>query len=45
MFGEFLGLHGAACLVGTPCLVVLQTLEPFRTGVYILRSYDRSCDT
>jgi hypothetical protein len=27
-----------------PCLVVLQTLGPFRTGVYFLRSCDRSCD-
>jgi hypothetical protein len=25
--------------------VVLQTLGPFRTGLYILRSCDRSCDT
>ena len=25
--------------------VALQTLGPFRTGVYILRSCDRSCDT
>ena len=32
-------------LGGAPCLVVLQTLGTFRTGVYILRSCDRSCDT
>ena len=37
LFGELLGLHGASCLV------VLQTLGPFRTAVYILRSCDRSC--
>ena len=35
LFGELLRLHSAACLV------VLQTLGHFRTGVYILRS----CDT
>ena len=35
LFRELPGLHGA------PCLVVLQTLGPFRTGVCILRS----CDT
>jgi hypothetical protein len=32
-------------LCDAPCLVVLQTLGPFRTGVYILRSCDGSCDT
>ena len=39
LFGELLGLHGVACLV------VWQTLGPFKTGVCILRSWDRSCDT
>ena len=32
-------------LGGARCLVVLQTLGPFRTGVYMLISCDRSCDT
>ena len=34
LFGELLGLHGVL-LGGAPCLVVLQTLGPFRTGVYV----------
>ena len=36
LFGELLGLHSAACLV------VLQTLGPFRTGIH---THDRSWDT